>query len=74
KDSNELSVIVDRLSDNFEKMQLTDYEACRNNVDLAKVNIGNINKRNIYEGVLNLLSSDMGENINWSQIFSGENK
>lgn len=74
KDSNELSVIVDRLSDNFEKMQLADYEACRNNVDLAKVNIGNINKRNIYEGVLNLLSSDMGENINWSKIFSGENK
>lgn len=70
KNTNDLVDIVNQLSDNFDKLQLTEYEHCRNNVDLAKINIGDINKRSIYNGILDLIASDMQDEINWVQNFS----
>lgn len=64
--------IIDGVSLNFEKCKLDDYEKCRNSVDLAKVNIGNINKKNIYTAFDKFISEGMTNNINWVGIFAGE--
>ncbi|WP_415897821.1 hypothetical protein [Neptuniibacter sp. QD57_21] len=68
---SDLINIVDRLVQNFSKLRLEDYERCRNNVDLAKVNIGNVNKKNIHEGFFRFIENDMIESIDWDDIFSG---
>lgn len=69
--SDQLVSIIDGISSNFEKCNLKDYETCRNSVDLAKVNIGNINKRNIFKAFDNFLNEGMSNPINWKKIFEG---
>ncbi|CAN0586411.1 unnamed protein product [Ectocarpus sp. 12 AP-2014] len=72
KNSDEFVSIIDELSTEFGKCNLSDYENCRNNVDLAKVNIGNINKKNIFKGFDKFLSEGMKKPIDWNEIFKGE--
>ncbi|GAA0409169.1 hypothetical protein GCM10009133_17130 [Cocleimonas flava] len=70
-DVNQIDECIGRLADNFEKCNLLEYEECRNSVDLAKVNIGNINKKNIYNAFIKFSESGFTETINWRDIFSG---
>ncbi|MGX5915105.1 hypothetical protein ACR0ST_10270 [Aliidiomarina sp. Khilg15.8] len=69
---DEFVSIIDKLSSNFDKCNLRDYESCRNSVDLAKVNIGNINKKNIFKAFNNFISEEMSNPINWKDIFEGD--
>lgn len=72
RNNEELSEVVDQLTSNFDKCNLEEYEECRNGIDLAKVNIGNINKKNIYEAFKGFFSDDMAHRIDWPVIFAGE--
>jgi hypothetical protein len=49
-------------------LALEDFEKQRNSLDLAKVNIGNVNKKAVYEGLTTILNGDTQE-INWSLYF-----
>lgn len=71
-DRGEFVSIIDKLSSKFDKCNLQDYESCRNNVDLSKVNIGNVNKKNIFKAFDKFLREEMLEPINWNEIFEGE--
>lgn len=68
---DQLVSIVDELSSNFDKCNLLDYENCRNSVDLAKVNIGNVNKRNIFKAFDDFLNEGMSNSIDWNEVFEG---
>jgi len=72
KTEDEFISLVDSLSSNFGKCNLIEYEKCRNSVDLAKVNIGNINKKNIFEAFQKFFDDGMNSEINWISIFAGE--
>lgn len=74
KNGEEFTSIIDSLSSNFEKCNLQEYEKCRNSVDLAKVNIGNINKKNIYVAFDMFFSDGMRSKIDWVGIFAGDNE
>lgn len=49
-------------------LALEDFEKQRNSLDLAKVNIGNVNKTAVYEGIAAILNG-VTEEINWSLYF-----
>ena len=49
-------------------LALEDFERQRNSLDLAKVNIGNVNKKAVYEGLSAILNGTSKE-INWSIYF-----
>jgi hypothetical protein len=63
--------LAEELSRNFDKCNLVQYEEYRNRVDLAKVNIGNINKKYIYEAFTELFDNGFSQSINWKALFSG---
>lgn len=71
KTEQDLSLLINALCENFQKLNLEDYERCRNNVDLSKVNIGNVNKKNIYDALSDFLESNMDNPIDWDRVFSG---
>ncbi|MEZ6970166.1 MULTISPECIES: hypothetical protein [Aeromonas] len=71
KTEQDLSFLINSLCANFQKLNLEDYERCRNNVDLSKVNIGNVNKKNIYDALSDFLESNMDNPIDWDRVFSG---
>ena len=49
-------------------LALEDFEKQRNSLDLAKVNIGNVNKNAVYEGLTAILNGTT-EEINWAVYF-----
>jgi len=49
-------------------LSLEDFEKQRNSLDLAKVNIGNVNKKAVYEGLTAILNGTT-EEINWAVYF-----
>lgn len=69
---NELRNIAERLAKNFNLVNLTEYEAARNSVDLAKVNVGNINRISIFKGFESLIRFDFSHNIDWALMFTRE--
>lgn len=71
KTEQDLSFLINALCENFQKLNLEDYERCRNNVDLSKVNIGNVNKKNIYDALSDFLENNMDNPIDWDRVFSG---
>lgn len=64
---------INKLCLNISKLNIPDYEDCRNNVDLAKVNIGNINKKFILQGITEFIQTDMQFEIEWKKIFNEGN-
>lgn len=52
-------------------LNLKDFENERNSLDLGKVNIGNVNKRAVFEGVYHLLENNK-QVLNWQEYFKTE--
>ncbi|TWO84202.1 hypothetical protein AYI75_12410 [Shewanella algae] len=69
---SKLLSISEKLAQNFQLCNLLEYEECRNSVDLAKVNIGNINKKYIFKAFGELINNDFQHKINWEELFAGE--
>jgi len=57
---------------NPEILDLDDFEAQRNNLDLSKVNIGNANRSAVFEAVLDLLENPRPKKVNWAKHFRVE--
>lgn len=51
---------------------LSDFEKERNNLDLAKVNIGDVNKRAVFRAITTILKGEDSTSINWKNCFSQE--
>ncbi len=49
-------------------LSLNDFESKRNSLDLAKVNIGNVNKKAVFDGLSSILDGTSDE-IDWSLYF-----
>ncbi len=50
-------------------LDLQEFENQRNNLDLAKINIGSVNKKAVYEGLSSILIANSHEKIQWSKYF-----
>lgn len=46
-------------------LNLNNYNEFRNNMNLSKVNVGNVSKRAIFEGIYNLVKNDLTTPIEW---------
>ncbi|MGG1593953.1 hypothetical protein [Terribacillus saccharophilus] len=57
---------------NRDYLNIDGYNKSRSNIDIAKVNIGNITKTAVYEGIYNLVQSKFVEPINWENWFRGD--
>ncbi|WP_447786425.1 hypothetical protein [Pseudomonas germanica] len=68
-DVQDIEKVVRGLVGNFNKCKLDIYEEARNSVDLAKVNIGRINKGAIFSGFNNFIDSGFSAEINWPDTF-----
>lgn len=51
-------------------LNLTNYEEARNNLELSKVNIGNVNRKAIYACILDLLRNNNNKTVKWNEYFS----
>jgi len=69
---DELLNIAGELVQHFELVDLVGYEQARNSVDLAKVNVGNINRISIFNGLESLISSNYSHKIDWALVFARE--
>jgi len=59
------------LADNPKALNLDSYENERNRTELSKINIGQANKRAIFDGITHLLRENSGKkSINWNRMFS----
>ncbi|RYZ91431.1 MAG: hypothetical protein EOP06_06910 [Proteobacteria bacterium] len=56
---------------NPEILQLDEFEKARNNVELSKVNIGNVNRRAVFMATKSLLEEDSPSELNWKHLFKG---
>lgn len=63
-----LKYLQSKIIQNPNLLALEDFEKQRNSLDLAKVNIGNVNKKAVYEGLSAILNGT-SEEINWSIYF-----
>ena len=69
---NEIRNIAEQLAENFNLANLAEYEQARNSVDLAKVNVGNINRLSIFKGFESLIRSNYSRKIDWALVFARE--
>ena len=69
---SELQNIAKKLAEKFILVNLVEYEQARNSVDLAKVNVGNINRISIFKGLESLIFSNYSSKIDWASIFVRE--
>lgn len=60
-----------RLARNFERSNLYEYERARKTMDLAKVNIGAVSKRVIFQAFSTLIEEDFQSSIDWHLAFEG---
>ena len=51
-------------------LNLIEFEGLRNSLDLAKINIGSVNKKAVYNGVLSILNGG-SNSISWEDYFPG---
>lgn len=70
--SGSMLEVSEELAKNFGLSNLIGYEEARNSVDLAKVNVGNINKRSIFKGFEQLIQSKYSRGIDWASVFARE--
>lgn len=63
--------ICEQLARNFKNSDIIGYEAARKNIDLAKINIGAVSKRIIFNSFLSLIESNFSTPINWHLAFEG---
>lgn len=71
KDLNDIQVIVEPLGHKIELCNLLDYERSRKNLDPAKVNLGGVNKRYIFNAFSGFIRSGFHDPINWVSVFKG---
>jgi len=63
------NVIDKRLIQKPEILDLPIFEKTRNGLDLSKVNIGNVNKTAVYQGLYDILTDKVNSKINWNIYF-----
>lgn len=68
----DFQTIIKNLLINFDRLNLEEHEKCRNSVDLAKVNLGAVNRSNIFSGVDYFIKNGMSENINWKALYKDD--
>ncbi len=66
--SDAVAHLAKTIEANAEALDLTSFEQERNSLDLAKINIGNVNKRAVFEAVLQLLSGSE-VSLDWKRYF-----
>jgi len=66
-----MSQFVDRITDNKSVLALDDFEQVRNSLDLSKVNIGNVNRKAVFEATIDLLSDIPPQKLDWNRYFKG---
>lgn len=64
-----IKILKDKIVANPKMLALNDFEEQRNSLDLAKINIGNVNKRAVYDGIYSFLIGQLFE-IDWSSYFN----
>lgn len=69
--SSYLEVASDKVVELVNKLNLPEFEKARNNVDLGKVNIGNVNKKAIFKAVVSILNKS-NEKVDWNDLFGGD--
>jgi hypothetical protein len=69
--SGALDQFLEQVKDNPEVLALDAFEAARNNVDLSKVNIGNVNRTAVFSAISKLIDSNQIEPIDWDTEFGG---
>ncbi len=62
----------EKIANDVSKLKLTEFEAARNSLDLAKINFGVVNKKAVFDSITNLL--DGNNDINWDYYFKGDRK
>lgn len=55
-------------------LNLGGYEEARNSVDLSKVNIGEVNRRAIFNAMTDLIGDRRPQPINWAEYFGGKER
>lgn len=68
KPTQALNFLKNKIDQNPSLLALNEFEKHRNNVDLAKVNIGNVNKKAVYNGLSSILD-ESSDKIDWSLYF-----
>ena len=57
--------------DKVKGLKLNEYESAKNsNIEVSKVNVGNVTKTAVYNAIFDLLNDKVAE-INWNQYFGG---
>ncbi|MBL7858929.1 MAG: hypothetical protein JNM57_14660 [Cyclobacteriaceae bacterium] len=68
---NSLELLKEKLLGNPDILALDVFERVRNSQDLAKINIGTINKRAVYNGIYDILTG-RSKSIVWEKYFKNE--
>jgi hypothetical protein len=65
------SAVFERFLESAKRIdfRLAAFEEARNNQDLSRVNVGNVNKRAIYNAMLDVLHEEVGKRISWAKYF-----
>jgi hypothetical protein len=66
-----IKLLETKISENPKALALQEFENARNSQDLAKINIGNVNKRAVYNGLHDILAENSNK-IKWLEYFKGE--
>jgi hypothetical protein len=69
---NDIRTLVRGVGENIELCNLSEYETYRKNLDPAKVNLGGVNKRFIFNAFTKFIKSGCSSRIDWANFFSGE--
>lgn len=64
-----LNEMSQKISQNPSFLDLASFEKMRNSVELAKVNIGNVNKKAVFDAIFDLLT-EKTTNIRWNEYFN----
>jgi hypothetical protein len=59
-----------KIVQHVEYLNLSDFENQRNALDLAKVNVGSVNKNAVFNAIYDLVGSEIPGTINWKRYFS----
>lgn len=70
-DSEIFKRFQDLIVNNVSILNIEGFEKARNQVDLSKVNIGNVNKQAVYNVTLDILNKKETSPINWGKYFPG---
>lgn len=68
---SDVESLVGPLGDNIQLCNLSEYEAARKSLDPAKVNLGGVNKRFIFNAFTVFIKSECKTPIDWASVFKG---